>query len=100
MPSASQSLVGWASCSSSPSALAARPRCVSSPAQAVWFTCNTDLLVDARRDLDDIGATELPLASLTAQGYGDLSDALGDEHVGVRRQHLRIVPVHLARPRQ
>lgn len=24
--------------------------------KACWFTCNTDLAVDARRDLDDIGA--------------------------------------------
>ena len=27
--------------------------------KAVWFTCNTDLALDARRDLDDIGASDV-----------------------------------------
>lgn len=46
---------------------------VPSQRRACWFTCNTDLAVDARRDLDDIGASDLPLKNLTACGYGDLA---------------------------
>ena len=29
--------------------------------RAVWCTCNTDLLVDAQRDLKDIGAKHIPI---------------------------------------
>lgn len=37
--------------------------------KAVWFTCNADLAVDARRDLNDIGATDVPLQTLAALPY-------------------------------
>lgn len=48
--------------------------------RAVWFTCNTDLAVDAMRDLRDIGAGEIPLLSLSSAGYGKIED-LFDEGV-------------------
>lgn len=38
--------------------------------RACWFTCNNDLVVDARRDLDDIGASDIPLRSLTGLDAG------------------------------
>ena len=44
----------------------------------VWFTCNTDLAVDARRDLDDIGATQIKLASLTSMPYSPIEDAFDE----------------------
>ena len=44
--------------------------------RAVWFTCNTDLLQDARRDLDDIGARHIKIESLTALSYGAISKHL------------------------
>jgi|EP00966_Prymnesium_polylepis_P183630 hypothetical protein len=37
------------------------------------MTCNTDLAVDARRDLDDIGAKHIKLQSLTDTDYGDIA---------------------------
>ena len=45
--------------------------------RAVWFTCNTDLVVDAKRDLRDIGA-DIPLRSLTAMSYGAIEEQLPD----------------------
>lgn len=46
--------------------------------RAVWFTCNTDLAVDAKRDLRDIGAVDIPLLSLTSAGYGDLAESFDE----------------------
>lgn len=39
----------------------------------MWFTCNTDLAVDARRDLNDIGAHDVPLVSLTGLPYSPIA---------------------------
>ncbi|KFM25511.1 Strawberry notch-like protein 1 [Auxenochlorella protothecoides] len=38
----------------------------------LWLTIGPDLRVDARRDLDDVGATEIPLHSLNKLPYGKL----------------------------
>ena len=46
--------------------------------RAVWFTCNTDLTVDARRDLDDIGARHIGLQSLTALPYGSIAESFDE----------------------
>jgi len=57
-------------------------RTASKGKRSIWFTCNTDLAVDARRDLDDIGAKDIPLKNLSAAGYGKLSADYGfDEGV-------------------
>ena len=44
--------------------------------RSVWFTCNTDLAVDARRDLRDIGATAIKLRSLSAMSYAPIEEGL------------------------
>lgn len=46
--------------------------------RAVWFTCNTDLTVDARRDLDDIGARHIGLQSLTALSYDPIAESFDE----------------------
>ena len=40
--------------------------------RAVWLSVSRDLGVDARRDLDDIGATDVPLHHLTKLPYGPI----------------------------
>jgi hypothetical protein len=38
----------------------------------LWLTVGTDLKVDSRRDLDDVGAAEVPLHPLNKLPYGQL----------------------------
>ena len=38
----------------------------------LWLTIGTDLRIDSRRDLDDIGATDIPLHPLNKLPYGQL----------------------------
>ena len=58
---------------SAPATPAAPSPGLASCRRAVWFTCNTDLAVDARRDLDDIGAHGVPLVSLTGLPYSPIA---------------------------
>ena len=44
--------------------------------RAVWFTCNTDLLVDAERDLHDVGCKHIAIKSLSSLGYGPIAKEL------------------------
>ena len=44
--------------------------------RAVWFTCNTDLLVDAERDLRDVGCKHIAIKSLSSMGYGPIAREL------------------------
>ncbi|BDA46474.1 Protein strawberry notch homolog 1 [Coccomyxa sp. Obi] len=44
----------------------------------LWLTIGTDLRIDSRRDLDDVGATDIPLHPLNKLPYGQLdSDKVG-----------------------
>lgn len=44
----------------------------------LWLTIGTDLRIDSRRDLDDVGAAEIPLHPLNKLPYGQLdSDKVG-----------------------
>lgn len=38
----------------------------------LWLTIGTDLRIDSRRDLDDVGATDIPLHPLNKLPYGQL----------------------------
>jgi len=38
----------------------------------LWLTIGTDLRIDSRRDLDDVGAAEIPLHPLNKLPYGQL----------------------------
>ena len=38
----------------------------------LWLTIGTDLRIDSRRDLDDIGASDIPLHPLNKLPYGQL----------------------------
>ena len=40
--------------------------------RALWLTIGTDLRVDSRRDLDDVGAAHVPLHPLNKLPYGAL----------------------------
>ena len=44
--------------------------------RAVWLTCNTDLLVDAERDLHDVGCKHIAIKSLSSMGYGPIAKEL------------------------
>ena len=44
--------------------------------RAVWFTCNTDLLVDAERDLRDVGCKHIAIKRLSSMGYGPIAREL------------------------
>jgi hypothetical protein len=39
----------------------------------IWVSVGADLKIDARRDLDDVGATDLPLHALNKLPYGKMS---------------------------
>lgn len=38
----------------------------------LWLTIGTDLRIDSRRDLDDVGANDIPLHPLNKLPYGQL----------------------------
>lgn len=42
--------------------------------RSLWVSISADLHVDARRDLDDIGATEIPVANLAKMQYTKIKD--------------------------
>ena len=43
----------------------------------IWVTVSNDLLTDARRDLDDIGACGIKLRALTQMSYDPIDKTLG-----------------------
>ena len=60
------------------------PRSTASPAHGtaartghIWVTVSNDLLNDARRDLDDIGACGIKLRALTQMNYDPIDKTLG-----------------------
>jgi len=46
---------------------------VQGRSKAIWISVSNDLFLDARRDLDDLGAIHVPLASLSKMSYKPIS---------------------------
>ena len=56
----------------------------------LWLTIGTDLRIDSRRDLDDVGATDIPLHPLNKLPYGQLdSDKVGMGFCTCQREIFR-----------
>ena len=57
--------------------------------RALWLSVSSDLELDARRDLEDVGGGDIPVHNLTRNPYG----CLDSRRIGVECMSI-LVPCH------